>query len=313
MKICFMGTPDFASNILEKIILSKHEVVAVITQPDKPKGRGKKMLFSPVKEIALKHNIKVFQPIKIKKDTECLDEIKNLNADIFVVAAYGQILSKEILDMPKYGCINVHGSLLPKYRGAAPIQWSIINGEEKTGITIMKMDVGLDTGDMILKKELKIEKNDTSQILYLKLSNIGADATLEALDKIENKTAIYEKQDDNLATYAPMLKKEMGLIDWNKSSKEILNLIRGLQPWPLCYTVLNDNTILKILLGEEYLVEKINATSGQILIANSKIGIVIKTGDGAILLKSIKTPSGKIMNSADYLKGHTIEENQILR
>ncbi len=234
MKVIYMGTPDFAVPALSALI-EKHEVVAVVSQPDKPKGRGKHLVPTPVKEEALKHNIPVYQPEKIKSD-DAVELICGIEADIIVVAAYGQILPVSILESKKYGCINIHGSLLPKYRGAAPIQWAVIDGEKKSGVTIMYMEKGLDCGDMILKKEVPIEAEDTYGTLYDKISSVGSRAVLEAMDMLEQGTAKPEKQEDSLSTYAKKIEKEMGLIDWNKPTQDIINLIRGFNPMPGAYT-----------------------------------------------------------------------------
>lgn len=308
MKVVFMGTPDFAVPILEKLIES-HEVLAVITQPDKPKGRGKKVLFTPVKECALKRNIEVLQPIKIK-DVYFIEELKKYAADIFVVAAYGQILPESVLFMPKYGSINVHGSLLPKYRGAAPIQWAVIDGEKTTGVTIMQMDKGLDTGDMILKKSFDILPRDTSADVYDKMARIGAEALTEALELIQKGEAVREKQDDSLSTYAKMITKETGKIDWSKSSGQIINLIRGLNPWPIAYTSYGDD-VIKIWHAEEidgY--EK--GVFGEVLEIIKNRGFVVKTGDSAVLITEVQAVGGKKMSAADYLRGHNIETGKVL-
>ena len=241
MKVLFMGTPDFAVPVLEELI-KKHDVVAVVSQPDKPKGRGKKLQPTPVKVVAVENNIPVYQPERIKNE-EFVEILKGIEADVYVVVAYGQILSQEILDIPKYGCINVHGSLLPKYRGAAPIQWAIINGEEKTGVTIMYMVKALDSGDMILKKEIDIDPEDTYETLHDKMAPAGAKALIEALDLIENGNVSAEKQDESRTCYASMITREMGLIDWSKSSKEIKNKVRGFNPVPAAYTNYDDEVI----------------------------------------------------------------------
>lgn len=221
-----MGTPDFAVPTLKRLI-EEHEVVGVFTQPDKPKGRGQKMQYTPVKELALQHNIPVYQPKSIRKEKEYIDILKKLSPDVGVVVAFGQILPKEVLDIPKYGCINVHASLLPKLRGAAPINWSIINGDNVTGITTMQMDVGLDTGDMLLKEEVEILDTDTAGTLHDKLMVVGAELLIKTLKAIEDGSIKPEKQDDSLSSYAPMLNKELGHIDWNKDAREVFNLIRG--------------------------------------------------------------------------------------
>ncbi len=251
MNIVFMGTPDFSVESLKRL-KEKHNVVAVVSQPDKPKGRGKKLVNTPVKQFALDNGIeKIYQPEKIK-DEDFVKVLKDLNADLFVVVAYGQLLSEQVLNIPKYGCINVHGSLLPKYRGAAPIQWAIINGEEKTGVTIQYMEKGLDSGDMILKEEIIIEKTETYKTLYDKMSIVGADALIKAIELIETGNVNAEKQNHDEATYAPMIYKEMGHINWNNSSKDIINLIRGINPIPMAYSIYKDE-VFKISEAEEVL------------------------------------------------------------
>ncbi len=307
MNIVFMGTPDFAVETLKKLI-EKHNVIAVISQPDKPKGRGKKLVNTPVKQFALDNGIeKIYQPERIK-DEDFVKELEKLNADLFVVVAYGQILSEQVLNIPKYGCINVHGSLLPKYRGAAPIQWSIINGEEKTGVTIMYMEKGMDTGDMILKEEIIIEPKETYKTLHDKMSIVGADALIKALELIENGSVNAEKQNDDEATYAPMITKEMGHIDWNNTSKDIINLIRGINPMPMAYTIYKDETF-KISEAEE--IEGYNGNIGEIVDV-IKDGFIVKTKDTAIIIKEMQAKGGKRMKTSDYLRGHSIEKNIIL-
>lgn len=308
MKVVFMGTPEFSVAAL-KALINNHDVKAVISQPDKPKGRGKKLVPTPVKQTALDNNIPVFQPEKIK-DAEFIEKLKNIDADIFVVAAYGQILPESILNMPKYGCINIHASLLPKYRGAAPIQRCIIEGEKITGITIMYMEKGLDTGDMIIKKEVEIEDTDTYGTLHDKMADSGAELIIEALKLIESGQAKPQKQNDDLSTYAHMIKKETGHIDWNKTSVEILNLIRGLNPAPCAYTYYN-NDVFKIWSAEIFDTD-IQAAEGEIIIADSKKGIAVKTADSAVLIKEIQAKGGKKMFSADYLRGHSIDIGVIL-
>lgn len=308
MNIVFMGTPDFATKSLEYLI-KYHNIVAVVSQPDKPKGRGKKLVSTPVKQFALDNNIeKIYQPDKIK-NPEFIQTLKNLNADLFVVVAYGQILSQEVLDIPKYGCINVHGSLLPKYRGAGPIQWSIINGEEETGVTIMYMEKGLDCGDIILKKEISIEKNDTYETLHNKMMPVGAEALIEAIELIESKNVNPQKQDDNLSTYAPMINKEMGHIDWSNNSKNIVNLIRGINPSPMAYTIYNGDR-MKICFAEEVQ----NSYTGSVgeIVDIIKDGFIVKTGDTAVIIKEIQAKGSKRMKTADYLRGNSIEKNSIL-
>ena len=308
MKIVFMGTSGFAVSSLEKLI-EKHEVLAVVTQPDKPKGRGRKMAFSPVKEVALKNGIPVFQPVKIG-DEESIAEMEKFRADIFVVAAYGQFLPKSIRDMPKYGCINVHGSLLPKYRGASPIQQAIIDGEEITGVTIIYMDEKLDVGDMLLKKEIKIEPEDTYGSLHDKMSVLGADILLEAIKLIENGEAKPVKQDDALSSYASKIFKEMGNIEWEKTSREIVNFIRGLNPSPGAYTFYKGETIkiwrAEQIDGYDY------GKAGEVIDVPGKKGVVVKTGDSAILIKEVQAKGGKKMSCADYIRGHAVEKGSIL-
>lgn len=307
MNIVFMGTPDFAVETLKKLI-EKHNVIAVISQPDKPKGRGKKLVHTPVKQFALDNGIeKIYQPEKIR-DENFVKELESLNADLFVVVAYGQILPESVLNIPKYGCINVHGSLLPKYRGAAPIQWSIINGEEKTGVTIMYMEKGMDTGDMILKEEIIIEPTETYKTLHDKMSIVGADALIKTLDLIESGNVTPEKQNDEEATYAPMITKEMGHIDWNNSSKDIINLIRGINPMPMAYTIYKDETF-KISQAEEIL--GYDGNIGEIVDV-TKDGFIVKTKDSSIIIKEMQAKGGKRMKTSDYLRGHTIEKNIIL-
>lgn len=310
MKIVFMGTPEFAVPSLEKLI-QKYDVVAVVTQPDKPKGRGKKIIFPPIKEVAIKNNISVLQPIKVREEQN-IKQIKEYEPDVIVVVAFGQILSQELLDIPKYGCINVHGSLLPKYRGSAPIQWSIINGETITGVTTMFMDAGIDTGDMLLKSELPIKADDTYISLSEKMSLLGADLLIETLEKLEAGLLIPQKQNDLNSTYFPMINVEMGHIDWNKSSASIINLIRGLIFWPTAYTFYNDDIYLKIWSAE--IVNRVyeNVSAGKIVEIIKDKGFIVKTSDGAILITEIQAKGGKRMKSSDYMRGHFIEINQIL-
>lgn len=310
MNIVFMGTPEFAVPTLEKLI-KHHNVLAVVSQPDKPKGRGKKLVPTPVKEFALNNGItNILQPDTIK-DENVIAQLEKLSADVFIVVAYGQILTERILNMPKYKCINVHGSLLPKYRGAAPIQWSIIKGEEKTGITIMYMEKGLDSGDMILQKEIDILKEDTYGSLYEKMSNLGAEALLEALELLENNNVNAEKQDDSLSNYAPMINKETGHINWENSSTDIINLIRGLNPIPMAYTNYKED-VFKICMAEEILGYN-NGELGEIIDIIDKKGFVVKTNDSAILITEMQAKGGKKMKTADYLRGHSIEKNIILK
>ncbi len=248
MKIIFMGTPDFSVGTLEALLAAGHEVALAVTQPDKPRGRGKSMQFSAVKEAALAHGIEVYQPRRVREEA-CIEYLRAYEADIIVVVAFGQILPGEVLKLPRYGCINVHASLLPKYRGAAPIQWAVINGETVTGVTTMRMDEGLDTGDMILKEEVPLSREETGGSLFERLSKVGARLCVKTLEAIENGTAAYTPQDDSLATYTTMIKKQLGEIDWKKPAQEIERLTRGLNPWPSAYTYLEGKT-LKIWRAE---------------------------------------------------------------
>lgn len=303
-----MGTPEFSTDTLNELI-KNHNVLAVITQPDKAKNRGKKIIFSPVKEVALNNNIEVLQPLKVKDD-DFIEKLKAYNADVFVVVAYGQILSETILNMPKYGCINVHASLLPKYRGSAPLQWCVINGETKTGVTIMFMDKGIDTGDMILKEEIEISKEDTYGTIHDKLSILGASALIKALRQIEDGTSIREKQDNSISSYVHIIKKETGKINFNKTSKEIINLIRGLNPNPGAYTSYKD-IILKIWNADYYESSK-SGQYGEILEIIDKKGVVIKTLDSSIIITELQGDSGKRMKTYEYLRGHKMEIGTIL-
>ena len=302
MRIIFMGTPEFAAVCLKALAKSPHNVIAVVTQPDRPSGRGKKVDFSPVKEQAVALGISVFQPERIKKpDTVAF--LAAFNADIFVVAAYGQILSQALLDLPKFGAINVHASLLPKYRGASPIQQAIAAGDDTTGITIMQMDKGMDTGDMLLKSTVSIDPQDTGGILHDKLCEAAAPALLRALDLIEAGQITHTPQDDAQATYAPLISKEMAQISWNRPSREIVNLIRAYNPIPGAYTKHN-KALIKIWFAK--VAEKHHGKPGEILLACPKNGIFVATADGAVNLLQLTPPGGKKMTSADYAKGRKI-------
>ena len=329
MRIVFMGTPDFAVESLSAIYNAGHEILGVVTNPDKPKGRGMKMIASPVKEFAVEHNLKVYQPIKIKNNEEFYNEMYNLKPDLFCVVAYGKILPNDILEIPKYGAINVHGSLLPKYRGAAPIQMAVINGDEETGVTTMFMDAGMDTGDMILSEKVKIGDDETTGELWDRLSKIGARLLVKTLEKIEkeanNKETIENikelvgarKQGDNF-TVAPMLTKEMAEIDWNKTGREIHNLVRGLSPKIGAYTFYNGKKIkiwktqiIKENELEEIIKNSANSKNGEIIFADKKNGIVVKTPDGAIRILEIQAENSKRMTSKDFLNGNRLEINTI--
>ncbi len=302
MKIIYMGTPDFSVAPLEAILQAGHEVTAVVTQPDKQKGRGKEVQMTPVKECALSHGIPVLQPVKIK-EPEAVAELKKYPADIFVVAAFGQLLTEEILNMPKFGCINIHASLLPAYRGAAPIQRVIINGEEKTGVTIQQMAKGLDTGDMLLKKEISIDPKETGGSLHDKLSVAGAELIVEALSKIEKGEVVPEKQDDALSCYAKKLDKAMGLIDFDQSAVSIERLIRGLNPWPSAYTLYKGKT-LKIWEADVVPLEKKEEPGTVVFVAKDFFDIATK--EGALRVKSLQLEGKKKVAVKDFLLGYEI-------
>ena len=318
LNIVFMGTPDFAQESLKSIYDAGFEIIGVVTNPDKPKGRGMKLAYSPVKEYALEKNLKIYQPIKIKNNTEFLDEIKTLAPDVICVVAYGKILPKEILEIPKLGCINVHGSLLPKYRGAAPIQWAVLNGDKTTGITTMYMNEGMDTGDMILKEEVEIGPEETTGDLWQKLSKIGGEILVKTLKLIEEGKAPREKQTEE-ATLAPMLNKEMALIDWeNSDANKIHNLIRGLNPIMGAYSYIDGKKIKfwksKVLTKEEFFSYKTefeeyeakfnNLVPGTILIADDKDGLYIKANGGVLKILEIQGENAKRMPTADFLRGN---------
>ena len=302
MKIVFMGTPDFAVPSLEALI-EKFGVEAVFTQPDRPRGRGKKMVFSPVKEVAVKHDIKVFQPEKLKDDREAVEYLKELKPDFIIVVAFGQILTKEVLDIPKYGCINLHASLLPMYRGAAPLNWVIINGENKSGNTTMLMDVGLDTGDMLLKDEVEITDNMTSGELHDILMNRGGELLIKTIEGLADGSIKGEKQEGETC-YAKMLSKETGKINWNNSAESIHNLIRGLNPRPIAHTTYKDENMK--IYESEVLAESSNKEAGTI-IEVSKKGMKVSCGKGILLVKKIQFPNGKPLTIEQYINGKDIE------
>lgn len=308
MKIVFMGTPEFAVPSLERLI-AEFEVAAVLTQPDKPKGRGKRVAMSEVKEAALNHGLTVYQPVNLRKDEELIKVLKDMEPDFIVVVAYGQILSKEVLDIPKYGCINLHASLLPKYRGAAPINWAIIRGDRMSGNTTMLMDVGLDTGDMLLKSEVNITDSMTAGELHDILKEDGAELLIETLRKLAEGKIERQKQENWDGFYASMLDKEMAAIDWTKSNKEIHNLVRGLNPWPIAYTHYKDS-VMKIysssILGSE------SASKAGTITDVSKEGVRVSCGKGEIMIKKVQFPGGKPLDVSEYIKGHKIDNNEVL-
>ena len=307
MKIIFMGTPDFAAAILESLIQAGHDTVLAVTQPDKPKGRGKSVQFSAVKSAALAHNIEVYQPKRIR-EPECAAYLKKYDADIMVVAAFGQILPEEILNMPRYGCVNVHASLLPKYRGAAPIQWAVINGDEKTGVTTMQMDAGIDTGDMLEKTEVMLAEDETGGSLFDKLSAAGAALCVQTLAHMEDGTVTRTKQDESQATYAGMIKKNMGIIDWTKPAAETERLIRGLNPWPSAFTALGAKT-LKIWKAD--VLEGGDASQAGTVVVSDKKHLVVQTGEGQLSLKEVQLEGKKRMPVEAFLRGYPVETGTV--
>lgn len=328
MRVVFMGTPDFSVGTLEALIASKHEVCAVVTQPDKPRGRGKAVQFTPVKEVAVRENIPVYQPKKVR-DPEFVETLRGLRADVIVVVAFGQIIPQSILDLTKYGCINVHASLLPKYRGAAPIQWAVINGERESGVTTMQMDAGLDTGDMLLKTVVPLDEEETGGSLFEKLSKAGASLLLDTLSGLEAGTIVPEKQGETTTEYAKMLTKDMGRIDWSRDAVSIERLVRGLNPWPSAYTEINGKT-LKIwkarALSEDGKKQAVSenggapkpeesgrgaAAPGTVLAAEGG-KLWIQTGSGALSVEELQLEGKKRMDTAAFLRGYAIKEETVL-
>ena len=310
MKVIFMGTPEFSVGTLEALIEAGHEVALAVTQPDKPKGRGGKMQYTPVKEAALKHGIPVFQPKKVR-EPECVEELKQYNADIIVVIAFGQILPKEILEMTPFGCVNVHASLLPKYRGAAPIQWAVIDGEEVSGVTTMQMDEGLDTGDMLLKTEIRLDEKETGGSLHDKLAAAGAELCVRTLKGLEEKTVVPKPQGESPTAYARMLDKKLGNIDWSRDAESIERLVRGLNPWPSAYTNW-DGKVMKIW---EARAEKRAAEAGGVpgtVISVEKDGFCVETGDGVLKVLALQIPGKKRMEADAFLWGYEIAPGTVL-
>ncbi len=307
MRIIFMGTPDFAVPCLKSLLDAGHDICAVFTQPDKPKGRGYTLTPPPVKELAVLHDIKVFQPATLRT-AEAAETVRGLNPDIIVVVAYGKILPKEILDIPKFGCINVHGSLLPKYRGAAPIQWSVINGDRVTGVTTMYMAEGLDTGDMILTEQTEIGPDETSGELYDRLSLMGAQLIVKTLQTVENGTVKRISQTEENTCYASILTKELSRINWNNRADKIHNLVRGLSPWPIANTVYHDK-LLKIYKSKA--VGGFAGGAGQVADLNGSF-IVCCGENTAIELVEVQYEGGKRMSGKDFLRGHPAGTDTIL-
>jgi len=315
-----MGTPDFALESLKALYEAKYDIIGVVTNIDKPKGRGMKMVASPVKEYAIEKNLQVYQPIKVRNNPEFLEEVRKLNPDLICVVAYGKILPQELLDIPKYGCVNVHGSLLPEYRGAAPIQWAVLNGDKKTGVTTMFMNAGMDTGDMILKEEVEIGEDETTGELWDRLKTIGANLLIKTVKEIENGTATRTKQPEE-GTMAPMLSKEMAKIDWkNKTANDIKNLVRGLNPIMGAYTFLDgkkikfwkvqtltENELLeKFQELEEYKYHLNKMQAGTVLFSDDKKGLFIKANDGILQVLEIQGENSKRMAVGDFLRGNPV-------
>lgn len=309
IKIVFMGTPEFASPSLEALIKADFDVKLVVSQEDRKRGRGKKLQYTPVKETALKYDIEVFQPKNINSQ-ESIEKLKSIDTDYFVVAAYGQILTKDIIEIPKKDILNVHSSLLPKYRGAAPINWAIINGESETGVTIMEIEEGLDTGDMIISESIKIKPEDNASTIHDKLKDLGGKLIVRAIKGLENGTLTKKEQDDNKSSYAPMLSRDDGKIDWSKSSQEIFNHIRGMTPWPSAFTKYMDENIKihKISLESNEILGEI----GEIINIDEEY-IYIQTGDGIVKVEELQFPNKRKMATGDYLRGHEIKIGEIFK
>lgn len=308
MRIVFMGTPEIAVPSLERLISDGHDLCAVVTQPDRPKGRGKKLAFSPVKEAAMRHELEILQPEKASQP-DFLDRLRELNPDLIVVIAFGQILRKEVLDLPKYGCVNVHVSLLPKYRGAAPINWAIINGEEKTGVTTMFMDEGLDTGDIIKTREFRLDDEINAGQLHDIMMEEGADVLSQTVKAIEDGTAERIRQNDDESTYAPMMDRNLGHIDFKKSAVSIHNLVRGTVPWPgaWCESPYGKIKIWKTRIGQG----QTDREPGTI-VSVGKQGIEVACGMGMLLIEEIQMPNKKRMHVSEYIKGNNIEIGKVL-
>ena len=309
MKIAFMGTPDIAAGVLDALIKSTHEVVCVVTQPDKPNSRGNEIVFSPVKKLAIKNGIDVLQPVKASAE-EFVETLSGYHPDIVVVVAFGQILKKNVLEMARFGCVNVHASLLPKYRGASPIQWAVINGEKETGITIMKMDPGIDTGDIILQEKILLDKEETAGSLFDRLTELAGPVLLKALTEIENGTAVFTPQDGDGATYVSMLKKSMGKLNFNHSAVELERLIRGLIPWPGAYTFVNGKMIKiwkAVVASEE---DEVKAAAGQIRIVDN--AFFIGTENIPLQILELQLEGKKRMPASDFIRGTAIADGSFV-
>ena len=305
MNIVFMGTPDFSVPCLKRLIDDGHNVQAVFTQPDRPKGRGNHLAPPPVKEIALQHGIPVYQPERLRK-SDALEVLKEISPQLIIVVAYGQILPQSIIELPQYGCINIHASLLPRYRGAAPIQWCVLNGEKKSGVTSMQMDAGLDTGDMLLSAECEIGENDTAEDLHDRLSVLGAEVMSKTIDLLERGELNPVKQDDSLSNYAPMLTKELCPIDWTESAQQVHNKVRGLYSWP-CATAELDGRTIKI--HKTRLCGKVNGKAGQVVESGKKL--IVACGDGqGVEIVTLQAQGKKAMSAQDYMRGNPIEKGK---
>lgn len=313
MRIIFMGTPEFAVSVLESLINSRHEVVAVVTQPDRPKGRGKNMQFSPVKECALAHNIPVMQPVNVSVP-EVIDELRAYEPELIVVVAFGQFVTKKIREMPKYGCINVHASLLPKYRGAGPIQWAVINGEKESGVTTMYMCREIDKGDMLLKDTVTLDPKETGDSLHDKLSMMGGPLLLKTIDQLEDGSAVRIPQCEEESTYAPKLEKTMGNIDWTMDADRIERLVRGLNSWPGTFTKIHGKTV-KIwdcdVVRQETLTENQAAAKPGTVIVSEKDQLIVKAGNGALSLRMLQPEGKKNMTVDAYLRGYPIAQGEL--
>lgn len=313
MRIIFMGTPDFAVPVLQSLINSRHEVVAVVTQPDRPKGRGKNMQFSPVKECALAHNIPVMQPVNVSVP-EVIDELRAYEPELIVVVAFGQFVTKKIREMPKYGCINVHASLLPKYRGAGPIQWAVINGEKESGVTTMYMCREIDKGDMLLKDTVMLDPKETGDSLHDKLSMMGGPLLLKTIDQLEDGSAVRIPQCEEESTYAPKLEKTMGNIDWTMDADCIERLVRGLNSWPGTFTKIHGKTV-KIwdcdVVCQEALTESQAAAEPGTVIISEKDQLIVKAGNGALSLRMLQPEGKKNMTVDAYLRGYPIAQGEL--
>lgn len=318
MRIVFMGTPDFAVPSLKALLAAGHDIAAVVTQPDRPKGRGQKLTPPPVKVAATDAGVEVLQPEKIKT-ADFGQQLKQLKPELIVVVAFGQLLSRDILEIPRHGCINVHASLLPGYRGAAPIHWAVINGEKETGVTIMQMDEGLDSGDMLLSAGIPVSPEDTTGTLHDKLAELGAQLLVETVARITSGRLPRTPQQHDKATYAPLLDKEIEKIDWNRSSVEIFNLVRGLNPWPGAYTLLADR-VLKVWSVRACTVDRVpgpipelaDFKPGEVLGQIPEVGFAVSTGNGCIAVTEVQIQGSKRMGAQEFLRGHSIEKGTML-